>query len=85
MLHNIAFTKGVVVSTKKIAKKLGVDMVEHVHQVEAVIDRYLDYGPHSCLRLGEKQTLFLLLTLGGDPKWCYQVNEPDPRVRVLHD
>ena len=31
-----------------IAKKLGVDMVDHVQRVEEVIDRYLDGAPNSC-------------------------------------
>jgi len=36
-----------------MAKKPGVEVVKHVHQVEAVIDRHQDHVPNSFLRLGE--------------------------------
>jgi len=56
---------------ERIVKKPRVDVVEYVHQVEVVIDMYLDNAPNSCLRLGESQSFLLLLTLQGDLKMHY--------------
>ena len=58
-------------------------MWEHVWQVGRMIIRYFEVVPNSCLRFKENQTFFLLLTLKGDPKWRYRVNELHPRAREV--
>ena len=69
----------------KISQETWVILNEHIHQVWIVIDRYLDDVPNSCQRFEENQVLFLLLTLGGDLKWHYRVNELYPKVRVFRE
>ena len=45
------------------------------------IAKYLEEVPNNCLRFEDNKTLFILLTLKGDPKWLYRVDELHPRVR----
>ena len=81
--RNTVFTWGA--ALRKSNKKTWGCWGEHIHQVWVVIDTYWDYVPNSYLRFGENQTLFLPLTLQGDPKWCCLVNELHVDVRVLCD
>ena len=70
---------------KRVAKKREVILGEHVHQVQAIMDRYLDDMPNSCLRFAENQVLFFLLILQEDLKWHYRVTELHPKVRMFRD
>jgi len=60
-------------------------MVEHIYHVGTVVDKHLDNVPNSCLRFRENQTLNLLLTLRGDARWHYWVNELHPKVWAFRD
>ena len=46
-----------------------------------MLARYQEDVPHSCLRVEDNRVIFLLLTLRGDPLWCYRVDELHPRAR----
>ena len=64
-----------------LAIRLGQDVEEHIRNVRQEIARYLEDVPNSCLRFEDNKALFILLTLKGDPKWLYRVDELHPRVR----
>ena len=66
---------------RHLAKRPGLVLWEHVWQVQRMIARYLEDVPNSCLRFEENEVVFLLLTLKGDLKWRYGVNELHPRAR----
>ena len=55
-------------------------MVPH-STCKVVLATYLEDIPHSCLRIEDNWVIFLLLTLKGDRKWDYRVDELHPQAR----
>ena len=64
-------------------RRTGVSLTSYLGRVEAFIHRRLEEIPNNCLRFRSNQALFFLLTLLGDPMWCYGVRELYPKTRFF--
>ena len=60
---------------ERLVKRAGKNMWEHIRNVRWAIAKYLEDVPNSYLRFKDNQALFLFLTLKGDLKWHYRVDE----------
>jgi len=54
----------------QLAKEPGKSVWDLIRHVRWVLARYLEDRPNSYLSI-ENNSGFLLLTLKGDPEWCY--------------
>ena len=65
---------------EQLAKRLDQVVWDHIWHVRWVLARYIEDTPHNCLRIEDNRVIFLLLTMKGDPQWCYRVDELHPRA-----